>query len=78
MQECWVDSNRWPLVLRTVHQFVDDLRCDADHLLTFPVADQVQRLQCYDDVVRCYARHVTVNKHGKHYISPVVTKLLHK
>ena len=58
-QACGVDGDRWPFVLRAVHQFVNDLWRNADHLLTFPVADEIQRLQCYDDVVRRNARHVT-------------------
>jgi len=56
-----VDGDRWPLVLCAVHQVVDDLRRNADDLLTFPVADEVQRLQRNDDVVRRDACHVTEN-----------------
>ena len=64
-QTQWVDGNCWLLVLCTVHQVIDNLRCNADHLMAFPVANEVQWLQSHNHVVWCNACHVTIHKQTK-------------
>ena len=53
-----VNCYRRPFVLRALHQLLDDLRSDANDILTLPVLDEAEGLKGADDVVRSDRRHL--------------------